>query len=114
MSSKTSESTGGQTAAPDAPAAARSAETNPTEDTFTTPLTGPRVRIESEESGVRLNLGEAWAYRELLYFLTLRDIKVRYKQTLMGAAWVVVQPLMMMLIMTLVFNRFARLDAGPM
>ena len=70
----------------------------------------PHVLIESEESGVQLNLGDLWAYRELLYFLTLRDIKVRYKQTLMGAVWVVIQPLMTMLIFTLIFNRFARLD----
>jgi len=47
----------------------------------------PRILIESLEAGVRLELGELWVYRELLYFLTLRDIKVRYKQTLMGAAW---------------------------
>ena len=70
----------------------------------------PRVVIESEESGVQLNLHDLWAYRELLYFLTLRDIKVRYKQTLMGAVWVVIQPLMTMLIFTLIFNKFARLN----
>jgi lipopolysaccharide transport system permease protein len=75
-----------------------------------TPPDISRVVIESEESGVQLNLGDLWAYRELLYFLTLRDVKVRYKQTLMGAAWVVIQPLMTMLIFTLIFNRFARLD----
>ncbi|MDT7602624.1 MAG: lipopolysaccharide transport system permease protein [Acidobacteriota bacterium] len=63
---------------------------------------------------MQLNLGDLWAYRELLYFLTWRDIKVRYKQTLMGAAWVVIQPLMLMLIVTLVFNRFARLGAGAL
>ena len=74
------------------------------------PLEVSRVVIESEESGVQLNLGDLWAYRELLYFLTLRDIKVRYKQTLMGAVWVVIQPLMTMLIFTLIFNKFARLD----
>jgi lipopolysaccharide transport system permease protein len=74
----------------------------------------PHVLIKSEAAGVQLNLGDLWSYRELLYFLTLRDIKVRYKQTLMGAAWVIVQPLMLMLIVTLVFNRFARLDAGAM
>jgi len=115
MSLKTSESTDGQPAAPYAPAAAaRSAEADAADDSFTPLPEGPRILIESEESGVRLNLGEVWDYRELLYFLTLRDIKVRYKQTLMGAAWVIIQPLMMMLIVTLVFNRFARLDAGPM
>ncbi|HLM55422.1 MAG TPA: ABC transporter permease [Pyrinomonadaceae bacterium] len=94
MSSKTSEGAGGGLAA-----GARHA--------------APHVRIRSEDSGVQLDLGELWDYRELLYFLTLRDIKVRYKQTLMGAAWVLVQPLATMLIFTLVFTRFARLDAGP-
>jgi lipopolysaccharide transport system permease protein len=73
----------------------------------------PHVHIRSEESGVQLNLPDLWAYRELLLFLTWRDVKVRYKQTLMGAAWVVLQPLATMLIATLVFNKFARLDSGP-
>lgn len=73
----------------------------------------PHVLIKSEESGVQLNLGDLWAYRELLYFLTWRDVKVRYKQTLMGVAWVIVQPLLTMLIFTLVFNKFARLDTAP-
>jgi len=70
--------------------------------------------IKSEEAGVQLNLSELWYYRELLYFLTLRDIKVRYKQTLMGLAWVIIQPLTTMLIFTLVFNRFVKLEAGPL
>ncbi len=73
-----------------------------------------RTLIKSEESGVQLNLGELWYYRELLNFLTLRDIKVRYKQTVMGLAWVIIQPLTTMLIFTLVFNRFVRLDAGAL
>ena len=73
-----------------------------------------RTLIKSEESGVQLNLGELWYYRELLYFLTLRDIKVRYKQTVMGLTWVIIQPLTTMLIFTLVFNRFVRLDAGAL
>jgi len=73
----------------------------------------PHVVVKSEESGVQLNLGDLWAYRELLYFLTWRDVKVRYKQTLMGVAWVVVQPLLTMLIFTLVFNKFARVDTAP-
>jgi lipopolysaccharide transport system permease protein len=70
--------------------------------------------IKSEEAGVQLNLGELWHYRELLYFLTLRDVKVRYKQTLMGVAWVIIQPLTTVLIFTLVFNRFVRLDTGSL
>ena len=71
-----------------------------------------RSLIRSEESGVQLDLAEFWIFRELLYFLTLRDIKVRYKQTLMGVAWVIIQPLATVLIFTLVFNRFVRLDTG--
>jgi lipopolysaccharide transport system permease protein len=78
------------------------------------PFTDRHTRIKSEESGVQLNLGELWHYRELLYFLTLRDIKVRYKQTLMGVAWVIIQPLMTMLIFTVVFNRFVRLETGSL
>jgi lipopolysaccharide transport system permease protein len=74
-------------------------------------LPHPR-RIRAEEAGVQLNFSDLWAYRELLYFLTWRDIKVRYKQTLMGAAWVIVQPLLTMLIFTLVFTRFVRLEDG--
>jgi lipopolysaccharide transport system permease protein len=70
--------------------------------------------IKSEEAGVQLNLAELWHSRELLYFLTLRDIKVRYKQTLMGLAWVIIQPLATMLIFTLVFNRFVKLDTGAL
>src|SRR5437870_10096230 len=73
-----------------------------------------RVLIESEEAGVRLNLAELWRYRELLYCLTLRDIKVRYKQTLLGITWVLIQPLLTMLIFTLVFNRFVHVDTGAM
>lgn len=70
--------------------------------------------IKSEESGVQLDLGELWYYRELLYFLTLRDIKVRYKQTLMGVAWVIIQPLTTALLFTLVFGRFVRLETGAL
>jgi len=73
-----------------------------------------RALIKSEAAGVQLNLAELWYFRELLYFLTLRDVKVRYKQTVMGLAWVIIQPLGTMLIFTLVFNRFVRLDAGPL
>ncbi|HEX8284647.1 MAG TPA: ABC transporter permease [Pyrinomonadaceae bacterium] len=70
----------------------------------------PHVLVRAEDAGVQLNLGDLWAYRELLYFLTWRDIKVRYKQTLMGVAWVVIQPLLMMIVFTLVFNKFIRAE----
>ena len=110
MSLKTSDTTGQSLApAPAPPPTLQSAASTDDEGE----ARGPRVLVRSEESGVQLNLGDLWAYRELLYFLTWRDIKVRYKQTLMGAAWVVIQPLATMLIATLVFNKFARLEAGP-
>ena len=72
----------------------------------------PHAVLKAETAGVQLNLQDLWAYRELLYFLTWRDIKVRYKQTLMGVTWVVVQPLLTMLIFTLVFTHFVKADAG--
>jgi len=108
MNLKTSDTTGQSLAPAPAPPSLQSADAD-----HAGPAHGPHVLIKSEESGVQLNLSDLWAYRELLYFLTWRDVKVRYKQTLMGAAWVVIQPLATMLIATLVFNKFARLDSGP-
>src|SRR5437773_5924427 len=67
----------------------------------------PLVRIEPNRSWVTLNLRDVWAYRELLYFLTWRDVKVRYKQTMLGAAWAIIQPLLTMLIFTLFFGELA-------
>lgn len=67
----------------------------------------PLVIIEPSKSWVALSLRDLWAYRELLYFLTWRDVKVRYKQTLLGAAWAIIQPLLTMLIFTLLFGRLA-------
>jgi lipopolysaccharide transport system permease protein len=56
-----------------------------------------------------LRLGDLWEYRELLYFLAWRDIKVRYKQTALGAAWALLQPLFLMVIFTLLFGRVAKI-----
>jgi lipopolysaccharide transport system permease protein len=67
----------------------------------------PLALIEAEESRLSFNLGDLWAYRELLYFLTWRDIKVRYKQTALGAAWALLQPLATMLVFALFFGRVA-------
>src|SRR5207344_2142193 len=58
-----------------------------------------------------LHLGELWAYRELLYFFVWRDVKVRYKQTLIGVLWVVIQPLMTMGVFTIFFGRLAKLPS---
>lgn len=80
---------------------------------FVSPLPDkPLILIESEEMGVQLALPDLWDYRELLYFLAWRDIKVRYKQTALGAAWAIIQPLATMLLFTLVFNRLAGLNTG--
>ena len=67
----------------------------------------PLVTIQASKSHVALNLHELWAHRELLYFLVWRDDKVRYKQTALGAAWAILQPLFMMLIFSLFFGRVA-------
>jgi lipopolysaccharide transport system permease protein len=67
----------------------------------------PVVVIEPGGSWVALDLRGLWAYRELLYFLTWRDVKVRYKQTLLGATWAIIQPLFTMIIFTLLFGRLA-------
>lgn len=68
----------------------------------------PVVVIEPRKSWVALNVRDLWAYRELLYFLMWRDVKVRYKQTVLGAAWAVIQPLVTMIIFTYFFGRLAR------
>jgi lipopolysaccharide transport system permease protein len=65
----------------------------------------PVVEIQANRKWLAINLKEIWAYRELLYFLTWRDVKVRYKQTLLGVTWVVIQPLMTMLITTIFFGK---------
>jgi lipopolysaccharide transport system permease protein len=67
----------------------------------------PVVVIEPSSAWVPLRLRDVWLYRELLFFLTWRDVKVRYKQTLLGAAWAILQPFLTMLIFTLLFGRLA-------
>ncbi len=72
----------------------------------------PLVTIQPTRSWLPLNFGDLWTYRELLYFLTWRDIKVRYKQTVMGIAWVVMQPLLMTLIFSVFLGILARVPTG--
>src|SRR5436309_9510375 len=60
-----------------------------------------------------INVRELWQFRDLLYFLTWRDVKIRYKQTVLGAAWAILQPAMMMVVFTIFFGRLAALDSGP-
>jgi homopolymeric O-antigen transport system permease protein len=71
----------------------------------------PTIVIEPAPNWPGLNVREMWANRELLLFLVWRDIKVQYAQTVLGAAWAVVQPLLTMLIFTLVFGRLAKIPS---
>lgn len=74
--------------------------------------TEPLVVIEPKRSWKLLSFKDIWAYRELLFFLTWRDVKVRYKQTALGAAWAILQPLFMMVIFTIFFGRLAGVDSA--
>ena len=69
------------------------------------------VHIEPSRGWVALNLGDLWKYRELLYFLVWRDIKVRYKQTALGAAWAVLQPVLTMVVFSVFFGRLAQMPS---
>ena len=73
---------------------------------------GPAHLVIQPASGWEgLGLRELWRYRELIYFLTWRDIKVRYKQTALGAAWAILQPVLTMLIFSIIFGELARLPS---
>jgi lipopolysaccharide transport system permease protein len=71
----------------------------------------PLAIIEGGTRWPGLRLRELWTYRELLYFLAWRDVKVRYKQTVLGAAWAILQPLLTMVVFTVLFGRLARVPA---
>jgi len=71
----------------------------------------PIVRIQPSRGWISLKLGDVWAHRELLYFLIWRDVKVRYKQTALGAAWAVIQPLTTMLVFTIFFGGLAKVGS---
>ncbi len=67
--------------------------------------------IEPQHGWRAIDFGELWHYRELLYFLVWRDIKVRYKQTVIGAAWAILQPLCQMVIFSVIFGAFAKIPS---
>jgi lipopolysaccharide transport system permease protein len=71
----------------------------------------PHLRIAPSTGWVSLKLHELWEYRELLYFLIWRDIKVRYKQTALGAAWAIIQPFMTMVVFSLFFGKLAKVPS---
>lgn len=71
----------------------------------------PLVVIEPSKNLVALNLRDLWHYRDLFYILTMRDVKVRYKQTFLGVAWAIIQPLFTMIIFSLLFGRLANMPS---
>ena len=71
----------------------------------------PVLVIQPSRVWFRLDLAALWQYRELLYFLVWRDLKVRYKQTAIGATWAILQPLMTMVIFTVIFGHFAKIPS---
>src|SRR5947207_3060245 len=76
-----------------------------------TSVTLPFLRIEPSHGWVSLKLHELWEYRELLYFLIWRDLKVRYKQTALGAAWAIIQPFFTMVVFSLFFGKLAKVPS---
>ena len=71
----------------------------------------PVVRIQPTSNVFALNFRELWEYRELLYFLVWRDVKVRYKQTVIGAAWAIIQPVMTMVVFSIFFGSLAKIPS---
>ena len=83
-------------------------ETCPVEAVEELPANEPRLGctvIEPRPGWQLVDLRELWAFRELLYFLIWRDVKVRYKQTVLGAAWAILQPLAQMVVLSAFFGR---------
>src|SRR5437879_8437338 len=71
----------------------------------------PVLILRPSSGFLRLNLRDIWEYRELLYFLVWRDVKVRYKQTVLGAAWAILQPVMTMVVFSIFFGRLAKIPS---
>jgi len=74
-------------------------------------MSSPTVFLRPRKGLFHLDLGSVWQYRELLFFLIWRDVKVRYKQTLIGASWAILQPLLSMVIFTVIFGAFAQIPS---
>lgn len=74
-------------------------------------LDAPVIVVKPSKGWISLKLGELWSYRELLYFLTWRDMKVRYKQTVLGAAWAIIQPFFTMVVFSLFFGKLAKVPS---
>lgn len=70
-----------------------------------------KIVITSRKNVFSIDWGELWDHRDLLYFLTWRDIKVRYKQTILGVLWIILQPLVSIVVFTIIFGRFAKMPS---
>jgi lipopolysaccharide transport system permease protein len=79
--------------------------------TESVPVPLPTLRIAPPSGWLNVDLRELWAARELLYFFVWRDIKVRYKQTVIGAAWAIIQPFMTMVVFSLFFGKLAKMPS---
>jgi len=71
----------------------------------------PTIIIEPTRGWLSLKLRDIWQYRELLYFLTWRDVKVRYKQTVIGFLWAIIQPFLKMVVFSIIFGSLAKMDS---
>ncbi len=71
----------------------------------------PTIVIRPSKGWISLRLHDLWDYRELLYFLVWRDIKVRYKQTVLGAAWAIIQPFFSMVVFSIFFGKLAKMPS---
>lgn len=71
----------------------------------------PVIKIEPSKGWVSLKLREVWEYRELLYFLIWRDVKVRYKQTILGIGWAIIQPFFTMVVFSIFFGKLAKMPS---
>jgi lipopolysaccharide transport system permease protein len=80
-------------------------------NTRVSPASPVHHRIEPSNGFVSLRAGELWANRELLYFLIWRDVKVRYRQTALGVAWAVIQPVMTMVVFSIFFGKLAKMSS---
>jgi lipopolysaccharide transport system permease protein len=74
-------------------------------------IEGPRIRLQPSKGWRRLNLKEVWQYRELLYFLSWRDVKIRYKQTILGVLWAIIQPMLTMVVFSVFFGKLGKIPS---
>jgi lipopolysaccharide transport system permease protein len=87
---------------------------SPVHESSGNPAAEVTVRILPQRGFLNLDLAAVWEFRELLYFLVWRDISVRYKQTVIGIAWAVLQPLLTMMIFTVIFGHFAKMPSDDL